>query len=118
VNNLPESSDAPCKYCQQGRAPDRRFGYWWHWDVDTKALVSCTDRNKAQLEAEVKADFAPTRRTFRVGPFRESRDIGVVWPVLEDHGKCDCGACDLTSPVAFFIDSVDAEKWVSERNGQ
>jgi hypothetical protein len=55
-------------------------------------------------------------RRFKVGDCRESRDIGVVWPVLEDHGKCGCGACDLVSPVAFFVDRRDADRWASERN--
>lgn len=51
MSNLPDSSDAPCKYCLQGMIPDRLFNYWWHCDDSINALVSCTDRNKAQLEA-------------------------------------------------------------------
>jgi hypothetical protein len=52
----------------------------------------------------------------KLGEYRESRDIGVVWPVVEDHGKCWCGTCDMTVPVAFFVNREDAVEWINNRN--
>lgn len=58
----------------------------------------------------------PLTHMLKLGEFRESRDIGVVWPVMVDHGKCGCGSVDLVSPVAFFVLRQDAEEWLRLEN--
>ena len=53
---------------------------------------------------------------YRVGEFRESRDIGTMWPVYLVYGKCNCGQEDMQNLVAFFEDPEDAKKYVEEKN--
>lgn len=53
---------------------------------------------------------------FKLGVFRESRDIGVLWPVFKSHGKCGCGECEMTSIIAFFVNRKDAEAWIVQQN--
>ncbi len=55
------------------------------------------------------------RMTYRIAPYREARDIGTVWPVQVVHGKCDCGSCEMTNYVAFFVCREDAEKFVADK---
>jgi hypothetical protein len=50
---------------------------------------------------------------YRVGECRQSiTGIGVVWPVLELHGRCGCGATEMTNEIAFFVNRADAESFV------
>lgn len=53
---------------------------------------------------------------FRIKDCRESiTAIGVVWPVEEISGRCGCGAAEMASEIAFFVDRSDAEDFVKSK---
>lgn len=49
---------------------------------------------------------------YRVGVGVSLTEIGVLWPVIEDHGKCGCGTVDLVSTVAYMDSRERAEQYV------
>lgn len=42
----------------------------------------------------------------------------VLYPVLQDYGKCGCGKCDMHSSVAYFADRADAIEYIRFKNAQ
>ena len=55
----------------------------------------------------------------RIGECRQSiTSIGVVWPVELVTGRCGCGQVEMFSPVAFFVNRDDAEKFIGHPQAQ
>jgi hypothetical protein len=51
-------------------------------------------------------------RAYRLLDYKTSLNSKLVWVVVEDHGKCGCGACDMASQVAWFEDKLDAQMFL------
>lgn len=43
-----------CKYCERGDIPDKRLGWFWHWDDLVKGLVRCTGDSKEYLDLSLE----------------------------------------------------------------
>ncbi len=41
--------------------------------------------------------------TYEVGEGISLTELGVLWPVVESHGKCGCGAVEMKSTIAYFV---------------
>jgi hypothetical protein len=82
----------------------------------------CRGRLRAQAMAE-----APIRlmvETWSVGIGESFTELGTVWPVIEDHGKCEgalsstwCGQVDMKGDaIAYFKDRKDAQAYAAWKN--
>ena len=59
------------------------------------------------------------KSTFRVKSYGESfTDLGVLYSVIQDHGRCGCGLEEMISTVAYFRDLPTAHLYCDWRNGQ
>lgn len=55
--------------------------------------------------------------TYEIGTGISVLEFGVLWPVIESHGKCGCGAVEMKATIAYFTSKDGAEFYVYKANG-
>lgn len=50
---------------------------------------------------------------YSIGVGMSMTDLGVLWPVVQHHGKCGCGSVEMKRTIGYFTSRQDAEEYVS-----